>query len=91
MQPTTDNTCTKVQPQPDARRVDDRRIISDVLHVLKVGCRWRDVPTVCSPAKTVYNRRNLPMADRVAASARHGFEAIEHAAPYSVPAKEFAG
>ncbi|MBN7777788.1 transposase, partial [Nitratireductor aquimarinus] len=23
-----------------ARRVDDRRVISGIIHVLKVGCRW---------------------------------------------------
>ncbi|MCH4543953.1 IS5 family transposase [Brucella anthropi] len=42
--------------QPGARRVDDRRVISGILHVLKVGCRWRDVPAEYGPAKTVYNR-----------------------------------
>ena len=42
--------------QPGARRVDDRRVISGILHVLKVGCRWRDVPVEYGPAKTVYNR-----------------------------------
>ena len=42
--------------QPGARRVDDRRGISGILHVLKVGCRWRDVPAEYGPAKTVYNR-----------------------------------
>ena len=41
---------------PGARRVDDRRVISGILHVLKVGCRWRDVPVEYGPAKTVYNR-----------------------------------
>lgn len=40
----------------DTRRVDDRRVISGILHVLKVGCRWRDVPAEYGPAKTVYNR-----------------------------------
>jgi transposase len=30
--------------QPGARRVDDRRVISGILHVLKTGCRWRDCP-----------------------------------------------
>ena len=30
--------------QPGKPRVDDRRVISGILHVLKVGCRWRDVP-----------------------------------------------
>lgn len=42
--------------QPGARRVDDRRVISGILHVLKVGCRWRGVPPEYGPAKTVYNR-----------------------------------
>jgi transposase len=36
--------------------VDDRRVISGILHVLKVGCRWRDVPDEYGSAKTVYNR-----------------------------------
>ncbi|HEX8388637.1 MAG TPA: transposase, partial [Sphingomonas sp.] len=30
--------------QPGARRVDDRRVISGIFHVLKVGCRWCDCP-----------------------------------------------
>ena len=30
--------------QPGARRVDDRRVISGILHVLKTGCRWCDCP-----------------------------------------------
>lgn len=42
--------------QPGARRVDDRHIISGILYVLNVGCRWRDVPAEYDPAKTVYNR-----------------------------------
>ena len=42
--------------QPGAPRVDDRRVISGILHVLKAGCRWRDVPEVYGPAKTIYNR-----------------------------------
>lgn len=25
-------------------RVDDRRVISGILHVLKSGCRWKDCP-----------------------------------------------
>jgi transposase len=24
-------------------RLDDRRVISGILHVLKTGCRWRDL------------------------------------------------
>ncbi len=42
--------------KPGKPRVDDRRVISGILHVLKVGCRWRDVPVEYGPAKTIYNR-----------------------------------
>ncbi len=44
--------------QPGARRVDDRRVISGILHVLKVGCRWCDCPTEYGPRTTIYNRFN---------------------------------
>lgn len=44
--------------QPGARRVDDRRVISGILHVLKVGCRWCDCPSEYGPSTTVYNRFN---------------------------------
>jgi transposase len=42
--------------QPGARRVDDRRVLSGIIHVLKVGCRWRDCPAVYGPPTTIYNR-----------------------------------
>ena len=44
--------------QPGARRVDDRRVISGIVHVLKVGCRWCDCPADYGPSTTVYNRFN---------------------------------
>ena len=37
-------------------RVDDRRVISGILHVLKSGCRWKDCPPEYGPPTTVYNR-----------------------------------
>ena len=37
-------------------RVDDRRVISGIVHVLKSGCRWADAPIVYGPRKTLYNR-----------------------------------
>ena len=37
-------------------RVDDRRVISGILHVLKSGCRWSDCPPEYGPRTTVYNR-----------------------------------
>ena len=44
--------------QPGAPRVDDRRVISGIVHVLKVGCRWCDCPTEYGPSTTIYNRFN---------------------------------
>lgn len=41
-----------------ARRVDDRRVISGIVHILKVGCRWYDCPAEYGPSTTVYNRFN---------------------------------
>ena len=37
-------------------RVDDRRVISGIVHVLKSGGRWADAPEVYGPRKTLYNR-----------------------------------
>ena len=37
-------------------RVDDRRVISGIIHVLKSGCRWVDAPPDYGPRKTLYNR-----------------------------------
>jgi len=37
-------------------RVDDRRVISGIVHVLKSGSRWIDAPPVYGPRKTLYNR-----------------------------------
>lgn len=36
----------------------NREVISGILHVLKVGCRWRDCPEVYGPHTTIYNRFN---------------------------------
>ncbi len=44
--------------RPGRPRVDDRRVISGILHVLKTGCRWRDVPPEYGPPGTIYNRYN---------------------------------
>jgi transposase len=37
-------------------RVDDRRVISGIVHVLKSGCRWCDWPPEYGPHMTIYNR-----------------------------------
>jgi hypothetical protein len=34
------------QPQPQPRRVDDRRVISGIIDVVQVACQWQDRATV---------------------------------------------
>jgi putative transposase len=37
-------------------RVDDRRVLSGILFVIRNGLRWRDAPGDYGPHKTLYNR-----------------------------------
>src|ERR1035438_8065620 len=37
-------------------RVDDRKVISGIIFVIRNGLRWRDVPKDYGPHKTIYNR-----------------------------------
>ena len=50
-------------------RVDDRRVISGIVHVLKSGRRWVDAPPEYGSKKTLYNRyvrwRKAGVWDRV--------------------------
>ena len=39
-------------------RVDDRRVISGILHRFREGLRWRALPAVYGPRTTVFNRFN---------------------------------
>ncbi len=44
-------------PKPRGKpRVDDRRVLSGILHVLRNGLRWQDAPANYGPHKTLYNR-----------------------------------
>ncbi|MDF9790626.1 transposase [Methylorubrum extorquens] len=58
----TDEQFAKIAPHlpTDTRgkeRVDDRRVISGIIHVLKSGGRWTDAPReIYGPKKTLYNR-----------------------------------
>ena len=57
----TDEQFSKIAPHlpTDTRgkaRVDDRRVISGIVHVLKSGGRWIDAPPEYGPKKTLYNR-----------------------------------
>ena len=37
-------------------RVDDRRVLSGIIFVIRNGLRWRDAPAAYGPHKTIYNR-----------------------------------
>src|SRR5512140_1087492 len=37
-------------------RVDDRRVISGIIYVLRNGLQWKDAPSDYGPHKTLYNR-----------------------------------
>ncbi|RKK01215.1 transposase [Pseudoroseomonas wenyumeiae] len=34
-------------------RVDDQRVVSGIIHVIRNGLRWRDAPAGCGPHKTL--------------------------------------
>ncbi len=57
----SDEQWAKIEPllPTDVRgkaRVDDRKVLSGILHVLKSGCRWCDCPPDYGPPTTIYNR-----------------------------------
>ena len=59
----SDEEWTRIAPylprgRRGARRVDDRRVISGIIHMLKTGARWRDCPAEYGPYTTIYNRFN---------------------------------
>lgn len=40
----------------EAHRVDNRRVISGIVHMLRSGARWRDCPLEYGPYTTICNR-----------------------------------
>lgn len=51
------NRIQRYFPYPHGKpRVDDRRVLSGIIHVLKRGLQWRDAPKEYGPHKTLYNR-----------------------------------
>jgi transposase len=59
----SDAEWSKIEPlmprgRRGAHRVDDRRVISGIVHMLRSGARWRDCPVAYGPYTTVYNRFN---------------------------------
>ena len=62
-------------------RVDDLRVVSGIMHVIRNGLRWRDAPKDYGPHKTLYNRfvrwSRLGVFDRIFASLASEREAPE--------------
>ena len=62
-------------------RVDDRRVISGIIHVIRGGLMWRDAPAVYGPPKTLYNRfirwSRIGVFDRIFATLAAASEATD--------------
>lgn len=59
----TDAEYSRIEPllprgRKGAHRVDDRRVLSGVIYMLRCGARWRDCPEAYGPYTTIYNRFN---------------------------------
>lgn len=56
----TSSQLNKIKPYfPDPHgvpRVDDLRVISGIIYVIRYGLQWKDAPKVYGPHKTLYNR-----------------------------------
>jgi putative transposase len=53
-------------------RVDDRRVLSGIIYVIRHGLQWRDAPAAYGPHKNLYNRfvrwSRMGVFDRIFAS-----------------------
>lgn len=62
-------------------RVDDRRVISGIIHVIRGGLMWRDAPAAHGPPKTFYNRfvrwSRIGVFDRIFATLAAASEATD--------------
>jgi putative transposase len=62
-------------------RVDDRRVISGIIHVIRGGLMWRDAPAAYGPPKTLYNRfirwSRIGVFDRIFATLAGASEATD--------------
>ena len=56
-------------------RVDDRKVLSGIVFVIRNGVRWRDAPKEYGPHKTIYNRfirwSRLGVFNRIFAALAH--------------------
>ena len=39
-------------------RVDDLRVVSGIIYVIRYGLQWKDAPTAYGPYKTLYRQRH---------------------------------
>ena len=46
----------KQKPGPGRRRADNRRTLNGILHVLKTGCAWEDMPRAYGAPTTCWRR-----------------------------------
>jgi transposase len=62
-------------------RVDNRRVISGIIFVIRNGLRWRDAPAAYGPPKTLCNRfvrwSRIGVFDRIFATLAAASEAID--------------
>jgi putative transposase len=56
----TDDQMARIEPyfplSHGIARVDDRKVLSGIVFVIRNGLRWRDAPLEYGPHKTLYNR-----------------------------------
>ena len=56
----SDDQLNRIQPyfprSHGVPRVDDHRVVSGIVFVIRNGLRWRDAPKEYGPHKTLYNR-----------------------------------
>jgi transposase len=63
---------TTINGEGGVPRVDDRRVVSGIVYVIRHGLQWKDAPKGYGPHKTLYNRfirwSRLGVFDRIFAS-----------------------
>lgn len=64
--------CPSFPPPGGLARVDDRRVVSGIVYVIRNGLQWKDAPPGYGPHKTLYNRfirwSRLGVFDRIFAA-----------------------
>ena len=51
-----DGICPLFPKERDGKRVDDRKVLSGIIHFTQKGLRWVDAPAADGPHKTLDNR-----------------------------------